>query len=170
MFENSMSSGLLPSDWKTSNISVIHKKGPKHDVGNYRPISLTCIACKIMESIIRDNIAHYFNVNKLFSNYQYGFIKGRSAILQLLNILDDWTSALDSGKQVEIIYTDFAKAFDKVPHQRLLIKLKGYGLDNKLISWISEFLCFRTQRVRIKNSYSSPTRSCQKWNSTRKCP
>src|SRR3984893_18212930 len=110
-----------------------------------------------MESIIRDNIAHYFNVNKLFSNYQYGFIKGRSAMLQLLNILDDWTSALDSGKQVEIIYTNFVKAFDKVSHQCLLIKLKGYGLDNKLISWISEFLCFRTQRVRIDNSYSSPT-------------
>src|SRR5579872_4223106 len=110
-----------------------------------------------MESTIRDNIAHYFHVNKLFSNYQYGFIKGCSAILQLLNILDDWISALDSGKQVEIIYTDFAKAFDKVPHQRLVTKLKGYGLDNKLISWISEFLCFRTQRVRIENSYSSPT-------------
>src|SRR5579864_1197888 len=110
-----------------------------------------------MESIITDNIAQYINVNKLFSNYQYGFIKGRSAILQLLNILDDWTSAMDSGKQVEIIYTDFAKAFDKVPHQCLLTKLKGYGLDNKLISWISEFLCFCTQRVRIENSYSSPT-------------
>ena len=110
-----------------------------------------------MESIIRDNLTQYFTVNNLFSDYQYGFIKGRSATLQLLKILDDWTSALDSGKQVEIIYTDFAKAFDKVPHQRLLIKLKNYGLDNNLISWIENFLCFRTQRVRINNSYSSPS-------------
>ena len=77
MFENSMQTGLLPSDWKTSNISVIHKKGPKYNVENYRPISLTCIACKIMESIIRDNLAQYFAVNNLFSDYQYGFIKGR---------------------------------------------------------------------------------------------
>lgn len=157
IYENSLNTGLLPSDWKTSNISVIHKKGPKHNVENYRPISLTCIACKIMESIIRDHLVQYFSDNNLFSNYQYGFIKGRSATLQLLNILDDWTSALDSGKQVEIIYTDFAKAFDKVPHQRMLVKLRGYGLDSKLISWIGDFLCFRTQRVRIDNSYSSPT-------------
>ena len=157
IFENSLSSDVLPSDWKTSNISVIHKKGPKHNVENYRPISLTCIACKIMESIIRDNLAQHFAVNNLFSEYQYGFIKGRSATLQLLNILDDWTSALNSGKQVEVIYTDFAKAFDKVPHQRLLIKLRYYGLDNELISWIEDFLCFRTQRVKINDSYSSPS-------------
>lgn len=155
IFENSLSTGVLPSDWKTSNISVIYKKGPKQNVENYRPISLTCIACKIMESIIRDNLAQYFTVNKLFSDYQYGFIKGRSATLQLLNILDDWTSALNSGEQVKIIYTDFAKAFDKVPHQRLLTKLRSYGLDCKLISWIADFLCFRTQRVRINDSYSS---------------
>ena len=108
-----------------------------------------------MESIIRDNLAQYFTVNKLLSDYQYGFIKGRSATLQLLNILDDWTSALNSGEQVKIIYTDFAKAFDKVPHQRLLTKLRSYGLDCKLISWIADFLCFRTQRVRINDSYSS---------------
>ena len=110
-----------------------------------------------MESIIRDNFAQYFAVNNLFSDYQYGFIKGRSATLQLLNIFDEWTTALNSGKQVEIIYTDFAKAFDKVPHQRLLIKLKSYGLDNNLTSWIEDFLCSRTQRVRINNSYSSPS-------------
>ena len=157
IFENSLSTGILPSDWKTSNISVIHKKGPKQNVENYRPITLTCIACKIMESIIRDNLAQYFAVNNLFSDYQYGFIKGRSATLQLLNILDGWTSALNSGKQVEVIYTDFAKAFDKVPHQRLLTKLRSYGLDSKLISWIEDFLCFRTQRVKINHSYSSPS-------------
>ena len=102
-----------------------------------------------MESIIRDNVAQYFTVNKLFSNYQFGFVKGRSATLQLLHILDDWTLALNSDKQVEIVYTDFAKAFDKVSHQRLLIKLKSYGFDHKLISWISDFLSCRTQMVRI---------------------
>ena len=58
---------------------------------------------------------------------------------------------------MEIIYTDFAKAFDKVPHQRLLIKLRYYGLDNELISWIEDFLCFPTQRVKINDSYSSPS-------------
>ena len=72
--------------------------------------------------------------------------------------MDDCTSALNSGKQVEVVFTDFAKAFDKVPHQRLLLKLhvRSYGLGDKIISWIRDFLCFRTQRVRIENSYSSP--------------
>jgi len=156
IFENFLNTGKLPSDWKTSNISVIHKKGPKYNVENYRPISLTCIACKVMESMIRDIVVQYFTVNKLFSNFQYGFIKGRSATLQLLKIMEDWTSALNSGKQVEVVYTDFAKAFDKVPHQRLLIKLQSYGLDHRLISWITDFLCCRTQKVKINSCYSSP--------------
>ncbi len=110
-----------------------------------------------MKSTIRDYLRQFFSDNNLFSNNQYGFIKGRSATLPLLNILDDWISALDSVKQEEIIYTDFAKAFDKVPHQRLLNKLRSYGLNSALISWINDLQCFRTQRVRIDNSYSSPT-------------
>ena len=103
--------------------SVLHKKGKKDNVENYRPISVTCICCKIMESIICDQIMSYFLSNDLFCNSQYGFIKGRSAVLQLLRVADDWTKAIDQGKQVDIIYTDFEKAFDKVAHRRLVSKL-----------------------------------------------
>ena len=76
---------------------------------NYPPISLACIVCKIMESIIRDQIMDYFLKNNLFNSKQYG----RSAVLQLLKIMDDWTTDLNNGDQVDIIYTDFEKAFDK---------------------------------------------------------
>jgi len=97
------------------------------------------IICKLMESIIRDYIMHFFFENSYLSNKQYGFIKGRSTVLQLLKIMDDWTTQLDSGGQIDVIYTDFAKAFDTVPHHRLLFKLKTYNINTDLIAWITDF-------------------------------
>ena len=132
IYNDSMNAGIIPEDWKTSTVTVIHKKGKKSCVENYRPISLTCVTCKVMESIIRDKIMEYFLLNNLFSSAQYGFIKGRSTMLQLLKIVDNITTSLDSGGQVDIIYTDFEKAFDKVPHKRLLSKLKSYEICKKL--------------------------------------
>ena len=115
LFNLSLLSGILPEVWKTSFITVIFKKGRKDIVSNYRPISLTCIVCKIMESIIRDNIMIYMLSNSLFSSYQYGFIKGRSTILQLLKIIDDWVNALDSGSQIDVNYTALKKLLTRLP-------------------------------------------------------
>ena len=97
-----------------------------------------------MKSIIRDSIIEYFFANRFFSDKQYNFIKGRSTTLQLLRIMDDWTEFLDSD-QIDVIYTDFAKAFDKVPHQRLLAKLRSYGITKEMLQWIENFLCNRKQ-------------------------
>ena len=103
----------LPDDWKSANITAIFKKGSKKDAGNYRPVSLTSIIVKIMESLIRDFIMESMQRNNPFSKYQFGFLSGRSTTLQLL---DNWTETLDNGGTVDCIYLDFAKAFDKVPH------------------------------------------------------
>ena len=81
----------------------------------------------------------HFKVNNLFNDNQYGFIKGRSTNLQLLSVLDKWTKDLDDGGQIDIIYTDFEKAFDKVPHRRLISKLKSYGINSGIIKWIEAF-------------------------------
>ena len=89
-----------------------------------------------MESIIKDQIMEFFPNNNYFSNNQFGFIKDRSTALKVLCVLDEWTTLLDSGAQVDVIYTDFAKAFDMVPHCRLLNKLKLYNISDKLIVWI----------------------------------
>jgi len=91
------------------------------------------------ESLVRDHLMKYFISNKLFSNDLYGFIKGRSTVLQLLHILDKWTKLLEEGKQVDVIYSDFEKAFDKVPRKRLLSKLRSYGVREDLIKWIKGF-------------------------------
>jgi hypothetical protein len=149
IFNQSMNSGVLPEDWKTSFVSVLFKKGKKDCIDNYRPISLTCICCKLMESIIRDKIMSFLLENKVFSGNQYGFIKGRSTVLQLLKVVDNWVKALDDGGQIDVIYTDFEKAFDKVPHRRLISKLYAYGVDTVLIMWIKAFLSSRSQQVRV---------------------
>jgi hypothetical protein len=154
LFDKSINSGELPEDWKLATVVAIHKKGNKSDVKNYRPVSLTCILCKVMESFIRDHIMEHFFINKLFTNKQYGFIKGRSTALQLLALLDKWTQDLEEGGQVDVLYTDFEKAFDKVPHRRLIAKLEDYGIRVDIINWIKGFLFNRKQQVKINGSYS----------------
>ena len=155
IFETSYKLNQLPSDWKIGHITAIFKKGSKVDPSNYRPISLTSIICKVMESIIRDHIMKFFICNDYFTEFQYGFIKGRSTALQLLSIMDEWTSILDSGGQVDAIYTDFAKAFDTVPHRRLLCKLKSYNINEKATAWIRNFLCDRKQRICVNGEFST---------------
>ena len=93
--------------------------------------------------------------NNLLSNQQYGFIKGRSTVTQLINILDKWTDYLENGGQIDVIYTDLEKAFDKVSHAHLINKLKFYNINPQLLDWINSFLTKRSQRVRINDSFSN---------------
>ena len=122
---------------------------------NYRPVSLTSIVCKCLEKIVRERIISFMKNEKLFSNRQYGFISGRSTQLQLLEVLDKWTEALDEGHSIDCIYMDYAKAFDTVPHRRLLYKLSKYGINPKAVSWIENFLGNRTQQVLVQGEESS---------------
>jgi hypothetical protein len=93
--------------------------------------------------------------NKLFSNKHYGFIEGRSSALQLLEVIDKWSEALDEGLDIDCIYTDFKKVFDKVPHKRLIKKIENYGIANPILSWIEDFLSRRYQRVSIEGEISN---------------
>ena len=121
---------------------------------NYRPISLTSVAGKAMEKIIRDKLVNHMERNNLFNKSQHGFVSGRSCTTQLLEFMEEATQALDRGEDVDVIYLDFAKAFDKVPHKRLLKKLSGYGIKGKVYNWIKEFLSNRKQRVVINGMQS----------------
>ena len=96
-------------------VTPIHKKGARNQVCNYRPISLTSIFSKFMESIIKDHLMSHLLTNNLLSAYQFGFIPGRSCTTQLLHVLDYFTQHLDNGNPVDVIYLDFQKAFDSVP-------------------------------------------------------
>ena len=98
-----------------------------------------------MESIIRDYIIDYMMNNKLFADQQHGFVPKRSCMTQLICVLEDWTKWIDEGNNIDTIFLDFQKAFDSVPHQRLLIKLKSYGIVGNCHNWISSFLTNRKQ-------------------------
>ena len=91
LFNQSLDSNTVPEDWKKAQVCAIYKKGNKSLAGNYRPVSLTSIVCKIMETLIREHLIDHLKANNLFSNKQYGFISGRSTSLQLLSVLDIWT-------------------------------------------------------------------------------
>jgi len=127
LFRRSLEFGTLPTVWKLAEVTAVHKKGSKSDSGNYTPISLTSDRCKILESLVRDYITKYLLDNNLLSNKQYGFIKGRSTMFQVLHMMDGWTLCLENG-QIDAIYSDFEKAFDEVPHKRLISKLHSYNI------------------------------------------
>jgi len=144
----------LSKDWINANICAVHKKGNKSDLSNYRLTSLTSIACKITEGFIRDHITKHVTDNNLFNNHQYGFLKGRSTMLQLFRIMDEWTECLESGGQINVLYADLEKAFDKVSHKLLIRKLRYDKVNESVILWIESFLCNRKQRVKINGFYS----------------
>ena len=129
-------------------------KGDKNETTNYRPVSLTCLPSRLCEKTVRDTIMKHMNDNNLFSTCQYGFRNKRSCILQLLDVLDDWTKYYDENKQIDNVYLDIKKAFDTIPHERLLLKLEKYGIDGELLSWVKDFLNGRRQRVILNGECS----------------
>ena len=153
--------GSLPSKWKEAEVRPIFKKGNKSTPGNYRPVSLTAIICKVFEKFIRDAMYNHLTSNKLLSEDQFGFCTGRSCALQLLVTINDWLGCLDNKVPIDAAYLDFRKAFDSVPHKRLLTKLKGYGIKGNVLLWVEDFLKDRTQYVSIngKSSERAPVTS-----------
>ena len=154
----SIKQGVIPNDWKNARITPIFKKGSRKLAENYRPISLTAVLCKLMESFIRKPIMDHLINNQLLSVRQYGFISGRSTTTQLLYYLDKCVKSISIGEVVDVIYFDFAKAFDTVPHRRLLWKLAAYGIKGKLLDWITKFLTDRNQVVVINGTESENAR------------
>jgi len=155
LFQESIDIGCVPSLWKKAIVTAIHKKGKKTEPSNYRPISLTCVLCKVLEGILRTHILDHLQKNDLLCSEQYGFIPKRSATLQLLNVFDKWMTVLDKGGHIDVIYCDIMKAFDQVPVDRLLIKARSLGLRGNLLAWISSFLKDRTMSVVINGERSS---------------
>ena len=122
LFNQSLFLGEVPEEWKMANVSPIFKKGSRKVAANYRPVSLTSISCKIMEAAVRETILTHLKRNSPLSTRQFGFLGGRSSILQLLTFLDKCVDAISRGNITDVVYLDFQKAFDTVPHKRLMVK------------------------------------------------
>ncbi|KAL5255606.1 hypothetical protein ACHWQZ_G010992 [Mnemiopsis leidyi] len=139
--------GKIPQVYKEQFITPVYKKGNKTEPANYRPVSLTSHVIKVFERIIRKNLVDFLEKNNLFSSKQHGFRKGRSCLTQLLQHMDFLFQNFLDNSETDVIYLDYAKAFDKVDHSILLEKIKAYGIEGKVYTWIEQFLCGRTQTV-----------------------
>ena len=154
IFEVSFRSHSLPADWLKAHVIPIFKKGDPSDPSNYRPVSLTSVACKLMEMCVNDVLMQYLSVYNLISEAQHGFLKKHSSSTQLLECIRDWSTLISAKKSIDVVYLDFAKAFNSVSHPKLLHKLRGYGITGDLLLWITAFLSDRLESVVVGNSIS----------------
>ena len=155
IFQKSLQEKKVPEDWKQANVTPVFKKGQKYERGNYRPISLTCIASKLMEHIICSSVMRHAKIHDLLYKLQHGFREARSCETQLLEFVHDVTGNMQNKLQTDVCVLDFSKAFDKVGHLRLLHKLKWYGITGDTNEWIADFLQGRSQSVVVEGTRST---------------
>ena len=155
IFEKSFLTGSVPNEWKVSIVTPIFKNGSPLSVSNYRPVSLTCVACRVMERIILDELLRNFLCQNLLIEDQHGFLPHLSTVTNLLRVFQSVSFNFSKKFRTDIVYIDFAKAFDKVSHPKLMRKLHAYGVSGSLFSWIESFIFERVQRVKVCNSFST---------------
>ena len=154
MWQKSLDEGIVPQYYKESLVCPLFKKGDRAEAANYRPVSLTSHLIKTIERIIRKILVSYFESNNILSEKQHGFRSGHSCLTQLIAHFDDVADGLRHDQDTDSIYLDYAKAFDKVDHALLIKKMKIYGVHQKLIRWIEDFLTNRNQRVTVGGVHS----------------
>ena len=154
IFQASIDTGKLPDDWLNVNITPVHKKGDVHLPENYRPVSLTCVSCKHLEHIICKHILDHLERNKILTTQNHGFRSGYSCETQLVATVHDLLGKFDVWAQIDMVILDFSKAFDTVPHQKLLHKMRQYGVDGNINAWLCDFLTNRKMRVVIDGEES----------------
>jgi hypothetical protein len=156
LWRDCLDQGITPAQLKNAHIIPIHKGGNQGVAANYRPIALTSHLIKVFEKVIRNYLVTFLEENDLFNKTQHGFRIGRSCLSQLLDHHDRIISLMEKGLNVDSVYLDFSKAFDKVDHQIVLSKLSLFGVRGKLLRWIESFLTNRTQRVVVNGFLSDP--------------
>ena len=147
LFNKSLEQGTVPQDWKLENVVPVYKKGDKEHTENYRPISLLPIISKVFERSIFMNIRRQFS--RAIHDHQHGFLQGKSCVTNLLEALEYVGACLDTGGQVDILYLDMSKAFDRINHKRLMEKLANSGIGGNLLNWFRSYLTDRRQRVTV---------------------
>ena len=149
LFNLSLRKHVIPLEWCTHTVIPIFKSGDRGSVTNYCPISLLCNTSKVLEKLIYDKVIDH--LNKFISPAQFGFLKNRSVIQQLLILFNQ---VINTNHQTDVIYLDFRKAFDSVPHNQLLLKLSRLGISGNLWLWFKFYLLHRQQCVKINNQFS----------------
>ena len=150
LFSLSLSQSYLPLEWRTHLIKPIFKSGDKNSVRNYRPISLLSVVSKVLERLVYNGMVDF--ITNSISTYQYGFLRGRSTLQQLLVFFN---KILTCTTQTDVVYIDFRKAFDSVAHNELLLKLWKFGINGTLWLWLRAYLTNRVQCVSVGQSTSN---------------
>ena len=149
----------IPMDWLCANVTPIYKgSGSSKSPNNYRPVSLTSVSCKVMESCVKDVVLKHLLENSLLTWHQHGFLPKRSTLTELLECLNYWMEAINRGEHVDVMYIDLRKAFDSVDHKKLIQKCEAYGIRGKSIAFIKAFLTNRWQRVKVGDVFSQWSR------------
>ena len=154
IFQKSVDSGELPRDWRNANIAPVFKKGDKHLPENYRPVSLTCVASKLLEHIICRHLLDHLDKHNVLTSLNHGFRAGYSCGTQLVVTAHDLLESYDGNTQSDVLVLDFSKAFDTVPHRKLLSKLEAYGIQGPILHWIANFLTQRKMSVVVEGESS----------------
>ncbi|CAH8429229.1 unnamed protein product [Dicrocoelium dendriticum] len=157
-FQRCFDENIVPSRWKQGVITPIYKAGSRSDPVNYRPVTLLPVIAKVMEAVIADALMGYLENYGIIAPEQHGFRQHRSCTTNLLIARDNWTETVDEGTGVDVAFLDFSKAFDRLDHRILLIKLQQYGIGDPLLGWIGNFLSERQLVVRVRSSFSDPIR------------
>ena len=144
LFERSFSANYIPALWKMTKVVPQHKKGSTTSPASYRPISLVSCISKVMERVIIDQVQIFLQDNNLTTHAQYGLQNGSSKVTQLNEYHSEWVTSHNNGEATEVIYIDYAKAFDSVIHSKILHKLYTYGIRDDLLKWFENFLSSRT--------------------------
>ena len=147
IFNRSLTTTEVPQDFRSADVCPIPKKGLLTDTGNYRPISLTSVSGKVLESIIKDRVVNFLETNNLINTSQHGFRQGRSCVTNLLDFYQYVFCECGRSRAVDVVFLDFRKAFDKVPHKRLMRKVRVLGIQGNVSAWIENWLAGRRQRV-----------------------
>ena len=155
VFQRSLNTGRVQKDWSTAFVCPLFKKGDTSLASNYRPISLTSILCKVLEHVVTTNVVSHMDKYNLLHDLQHGFRSKRSCETQLVTLIEDLMRNSRAGNQTDLVLLDFSKAFDRVSHQKLLLKLHRYGIRGPTLKWIQAFLSDWTQTVVIDNEKSA---------------
>ena len=155
IFQQSLNSGCVPLDWKFALVNPVHKKGPRSDPAKYRPISLTCISCKLLEHVISSSIMKHQDQNNILFPFQHGFRLRHPCETQLLVTVHDLAKGIDQHLQTDLVLLDFTKTFDSVPHQRLFLKLQHSGINGCTLRWLHDFLSNRSQATVVGGTRST---------------
>ena len=141
--------------WKQALVTGVIMNGPISDPANYRPISLACLCCKVMEHIVLSHVAKHISANNIQQDFQHGFCEKLSSVTQLISSCHYWATTIQTRGQINVAFLDINKTFDEVLHFCLPVKLPYYDINGSTLTWINDFQRNRVQVVSVNGSHST---------------